>query len=124
MAYSLLCKVHCASNLLAWEGFLIDVSVLYPNRPGTHFDMDYYCTKHIPLVQQLLGAALLKVAVEQGIAGVAPGTPAPYLALGHLFFESVVSFQEAFLPHAAEIAGDVPNYTNSQPTIQISAVKM
>lgn len=103
---------------------MINVSVMYPNRPGTHFDMSYYCTKHIPMVQQLLGPALLKVAVDEGIAGMVPGSPAPYLALGHLYFESVAAFQEAFLPHAARIAGDVPNYTNSEPTIQISTVKL
>ena len=55
---------------------MIKVSVLYPNKPGAKFDMDYYCTKHMPLVQQRLGAACKSVAVEQGIAGAAPGAPA------------------------------------------------
>jgi uncharacterized protein (TIGR02118 family) len=103
---------------------MIKVSVLYPNQQGSHFDMSYYCTKHIPMVRQLLGPALKNVAVEEGIAGMAPGSPAPYLALGHLYFESVATFQEAFTPHAAQIVGDVPNYTNSEPTIQISTVKI
>jgi uncharacterized protein (TIGR02118 family) len=44
--------------------------------------------------------------------------------MGHLFFESVQAFQAAFAPHAAEITGDIPNYTNTQPTIQISEVKL
>ena len=39
-----------------------------------------------------------------------------------LLFESVESFQSGFNPHAAEILGDVPNYTNTQPVIQISEV--
>jgi len=26
---------------------MIKVSVLYPNKPGTHFDMNYYVTKHM-----------------------------------------------------------------------------
>jgi hypothetical protein len=34
------------------------------------------------------------------------------------------TFQNAFLPNAAGIQGDIPNYTNITPTIQISEVKM
>ena len=103
---------------------MIKVSVMYPNQQGTHFDMVYYCTKHIPLVRQLLGPALMNVAVEEGIGGMTPGSPAPYVALGHLYFESVAAFQKAFTPHAAQILGDIPNYTDSQPTVQISIVKI
>jgi uncharacterized protein (TIGR02118 family) len=86
--------------------------------------MSYYCSKHIPMVQRLLGPAVKNVAVEEGIAWASAGSPPPYLALGHLYFESVESFQQAWAPHAAQIVGDVPNYTNSEPTIQISAVKI
>jgi uncharacterized protein (TIGR02118 family) len=103
---------------------MIKVSVMYPNQQGTRFDMSYYCTNHIPMVRQLLGSALKNVAVEEGITGMTPGSPAPYVALGHLYFESVAAFQAAFMPHAAQIVGDVPNYTDSQPTIQISSVKI
>ena len=103
---------------------MIKVSVLYPNQQGSHFNMSYYFAKHIPMLRELLGPALLNVAVEEGIAGLTPGSPAPFLALGHLSFESVTAFQEAFTPHAAQIVGDVPNYTNAQPTIQISTIKI
>ena len=103
---------------------MVKVSVFYPNEMGTRFDMDYYCAKHIPMVRQLLGAALKNVAVEEGIAGMTPGSSATYIALGHLYFESVAAFQEAFTPHAAQIVGDIPNYTDSEPTIQISIVKI
>jgi len=41
-----------------------------------------------------------------------------------LYFESVPAFQAAFGPHAKEIMGDVPNYVNLQPIIQISEAKM
>ncbi len=98
---------------------MIKMSVMYPNQPGTQFNMSYYCTKHIPMVRELLGPALQGVAVEEGIAGITPGSPAPYHALGHLSFDSVAAFQEAFAPHAAQIVGDVKNYTDSEPVIQI-----
>ena len=53
-----------------------------------------------------------------------PGSPATYIAMGHLLFESVEAFQTAFGPHAKEIMGDLPNYTDIQPLIQISEIKM
>ena len=74
------------------------------------------------MVRQKLGAALKGVATDRGIGGEEPGSPAPYLAMAHLLFESVESFQTSFGPHAQEFAADVPNYTNTQPTIQISEV--
>jgi len=86
--------------------------------------MSYYCSKHIPMVKRLLGPILKRVAVEECISGVSAGIPAPYLALGHLYFESVEASQQAWARHAAQIVGDVPNYTNSEPTIQISTVKI
>lgn len=103
---------------------MIKVTVVYPNSAQAKFDITYYCKRHIPLVQRLLGAALKGVAVEHGIAGGTPNSPAPYLAIGQLQFDSVESFQAAFGPHAQEIMGDVPNYTNVQPVIQISEVKL
>jgi uncharacterized protein (TIGR02118 family) len=103
---------------------MIKVSVLYPNTEGSKFDIDYYCKKHIPMVQQKVGAALKSVDVEQGISGGAPGSRPLYAALCHLYFESVPAFQEAFGPHSKEIMADIPNYTDVQAVIQISEVKM
>lgn len=103
---------------------MVKVSVLYPNRTGTRFDIDYYCDHHMPLVQRLVGPALKGVSVEHGICGGEPSSPPTYIALGHLLFDSVEAFQKGFGPHAPEIMADIPRYTNSEPTIQISEVKM
>ena len=78
----------------------------------------------MPMVKQILGAALKNMAVEQGLAGGEPGAPPAYLAFGHLYFDSVEAFQAAFGPHAAAILADVPNYTNTRPVLQISQVKI
>ena len=86
--------------------------------------MDYYLNSHIPMIQEKLGAALKGGAVEQGLSGVEPGSPATYVAMGHLLFDSVEAFQSAFGPHSEAIMADIPNYTDTQPTIQISEVKM
>jgi uncharacterized protein (TIGR02118 family) len=103
---------------------VIKVSVLYPNRPGAKFDMTYYCEKHMPMVQQKLGSACKRVSVEQGIAGMAPGAPAAFIAMGHIYCDSAAAFQAAFVPHVQGIMGDIPNYTDIEPTIQIREVKI
>ncbi len=103
---------------------MIKVSVLYPQSAAATFDMTYYLEKHMPMVRQKLGAPCKGTAVEQGLAGGAPGAPPTYIAMGHLFFESAAAFQAAFAPHAAAIMADIPNYTNAQPIIQLSEVKL
>jgi uncharacterized protein (TIGR02118 family) len=103
---------------------MIKVTVFYPSDKGSKFDIDYYCNKHMPMVQQKLGAACKKIAVEYGIAGGAPGSKPGFAAMGHLYFDSVDAFRTAWGPHAKEILADIPNYTDIAPTTQISEVKV
>ena len=103
---------------------MVKVSVMYPNTAGVQFDMTYYLDRHMPMVGKLLCGALKGVNVEQGLAGGAPGAPAPYVAMCHLLFDSVDAFQAAFGEHSPAILADIPNYTNAQPQIQISQVKL
>jgi len=103
---------------------VIKVSVLYPKQEGSHFDMDYYCATHMPMAQRLLAPAIKGIAVEQGICGNTPDSPPTYAAMGHLFFESLDAFLGVFVSNAATLVDDIPKYTNVQPTIQISEVKI
>ena len=103
---------------------MIKVSVLYPHQEGIRFDMDYYLNSHIPMVRQKLGAACKGAAVEHGLGGAASGSLPTYVAMGHLYFDSVEAFQAAFAPYASAIMADIPNYTTIQPIIQISEVKL
>jgi uncharacterized protein (TIGR02118 family) len=103
---------------------MIKVSVFYPNNEGSKFDMNYYCNSHIPMVRQKLGEACKGAAVEQGITGATPGSRPGFIAMGHIYFDSVEAFQTAFGPHAEAIMADIPNYTDIQPTLQISEVKI
>ena len=103
---------------------MIKVSVFYPNNEGSKFDIDYYCNRHMPMVRQKLGTACKGAAVEQGIAGPSPGSRPAFIAMGHIYFDSVEAFQTAFGPHADAIMADIPNYTDIQPTLQISDVKI
>ncbi len=99
---------------------MIRVSALYP--PSDKFDQDYYINSHMKMVKNRIGDALLKFEVDKGVAGGAPGSPAPYAAIGHLYFNSVQEFAQAFGQHAGEIMGDVPNFTDAQGQIQISEI--
>jgi uncharacterized protein (TIGR02118 family) len=108
----------------AEDSKMIKVSVLYPNTPGSKFDMDYYCGHHMELVKERLGSACKDVSVEAGLGGAAPGSQPTYVAMGHMLFDSIEAYQQAFGPHADEILGDIPNYTDTQPVIQVSEVKL
>ncbi|MGM5471133.1 EthD family reductase [Flavobacteriaceae bacterium LMO-SS05] len=100
----------------------IKVSVLYPSGRDKKFDMDYYCNKHVPMVARLLGDAVVGATVEKGLGGGAPDTTPTYAAMGNLYFNTMESFQNSFGPHAKTIMGDIPNYTNIEPVIQMSEV--
>jgi uncharacterized protein (TIGR02118 family) len=103
---------------------MIKVTVLYPNAPDAKFDMKYYVSHHMPMVRDKCAPECRSIAAESGVAGGEPGSPATYIAVGHLTFDSVAAFQKAFGPHAAEILADVPNYTNTKPIIQISEITL
>jgi uncharacterized protein (TIGR02118 family) len=101
---------------------MIKVSVMYPNNEGARFDHTYYRDKHMPLVQSRLGDACLYYTIDKGLAGGAPGAPATYVGMCHIFAESVETFQKAFGPHMKEIMADIPNYTDIAPVMQVSEV--
>lgn len=101
---------------------MIKVSVMYPNTPGARFDHTYYANTHMPLVKSKMGSALNSYTVDKGLAGGAPGQPATYVAMCHLFCDSVEKFQAGFGPHAEAIMADIPNYTDLSPVLQISEV--
>ena len=103
---------------------MIRVNVLYPNSVGSTFDMDYYLAKHMPMVGERLKPALQGMTVDHGLSGGLPGTDPAYRVITALMFDSMDAFQRAFLPHLAEIQGDIPKFTNSAPTIQVSEVKL
>ncbi len=110
------------SNANKSDKGLVKVTILYPNAEGKTFDMDYYKTKHMPMVAELMGEAMSHFKIDKGIAGRTAEEPIPYLAVGYLYFENLEAYQTAFGPNAEKIVGDIPNYTNIQPILQISEV--
>ena len=103
---------------------MVRISILYPRSTGSRFDFEYYTRRHMPRSIELLKThpGFRGVSVERGLGGVQPGSPPSYAAVCHFLFDSVESFAEAFMPHAAELQGDIPNYTNVTPVIQFNEV--
>jgi len=100
---------------------MVKVTILYPNGDGNTFDMDYYTKKHMPMVADLL-KPMKFYKIDKGIGGRTPEEPVPYLAIGYLYFDKLSDYQESFGANAQKILGDIPNYTNIQPVLQISEV--
>jgi len=105
---------------------MVTISFLYPKRHGSKFDMNYYLNIHMPRAIEHLSAhkGFQGVSVERGLTGETPDAPPPYIAVCHYRFDSVEDFLAAVTAHAALLQGDMPNYTDVQPVIQISAVEI
>ena len=101
---------------------MIKVSVMYPNKPGVRFDHDYYRDKHMPLIARRMGAGLKYYTVDKGLSGAASDAPATYAGMCHLLCDSLEAYHSAFGPHAQELFGDIPNFTDQTPVVQISEV--
>lgn len=102
---------------------MIRVSVHYPNTPNGKFDLDYFSSKHMSLVSdRLKPLGLRKWEIDKGLAGGQPGAPAPFVAIGHVYFDNVGDFQKAFGAHAPELMADIPNFTDVEPQFQVSEV--
>jgi uncharacterized protein (TIGR02118 family) len=92
---------------------MIRVSVLYP-QPGK-FDFDYYAKKHMQLVHKLLDPyGLVKSEVDKGME------TAPFVAMGHLIFNTIEDMQRGLQAHDSKLAADLVNFTDIQPQFQIS----
>jgi len=105
---------------------MVKISILYPNKKGSRFDMSYYVNTHMPMSIERLSAnkGFQGVSVDRGLAGEIPGSEPTYVAMCHFLFDSVEDFLAAFNPHAAFLQGDMPNYTDIKPIIQVSMVEI
>jgi uncharacterized protein (TIGR02118 family) len=104
------------------EKAVIKVSVMYPNRPGARFDHDYYRDRHMLLIKRRMGAGLKYYTVDKGLSGAAPSAPPTYVGLCHLVCDSLETYHASFDPHASELFGDIRNFTDQTPVVQISEI--
>jgi uncharacterized protein (TIGR02118 family) len=109
-------------NMATVEKGLIKVSVMYPYAQGKTFNIEYYETKHMPMVAAFLGSNLVKYTIEKGLASGIPNQPLPFMAIGTFYIKSLSDYQTAIAPHRDAIRADFPNYTDISPVILVSAV--
>lgn len=99
---------------------MIIVSVTYPATAGSTFDLDYYRTKHMPLVRERWGAAGLSDARLLLGTGAPGGGAAAYHMVALLSFDSPEAFGQAAKLHGKEIMGDIANFTDAKPVVQFN----
>src|SRR3954469_11042561 len=105
------------NNSAVAEKGLVKVSIMYPFAEGKTFNIEYYETKHMPMVAKFLGSNLVKYTIEKGLASGIPNQPLPYMAIGIFYVKSLSDYQSAIGPHRDAIRADFPNYTNITPVI-------
>ena len=93
-----------------------NASVLYANDEDTKFDLDYYLSTHMPLVQKTWSSHGLEkwqvVKFDDGPDGSKP----QYLIQALLTFSSAEALGKAMADEGTKaVFGDIPNFTNKQP---------
>ena len=98
----------------------ITVSVLYPMEADGHFDHEYYMATHIPMVDaRWRPLGLTGFQILRGTPGP-DGLPPAFRLMALVSFTSMAAFKAAGAQHGAEIFGDIPNFTDARPVIQIN----
>jgi uncharacterized protein (TIGR02118 family) len=114
-------KSNRQGNATAEKG-LIKVTVLYPYAEGKTFNMEYYETKHMPMVAVFLGSNLVKYTIEKGLSSGSPSQPLPFMAIGAFYVKSLSEYQSAIAPNRDAIRADFANSTNVAAVILVSEV--
>lgn len=97
---------------------MIRVSVMYAQGEGSTFDREYYLNSHMPMAREALKSALVKDEIWSGVS--VPGLPpAAYEIVLHMYFDSLESVGSALQEHAPALMGDIPNFTNIQPVVEL-----
>ena len=94
---------------------MIKVSVLYPKKPDTHFDMKYYLNHHIPLAMRLLKNGLRRTEVDEGLHGTRPDELPAFHGGCQFYFDSVEAFAAVWGPAAAELVAGANQYLKHIP---------
>lgn len=101
---------------------MIKLSVMYPYSDDARFDHAYYRDVHMPLLKERMGEYCIYYSIDKGLGGALPGSAPTYIAMCHVYCESVDALMAGAGPHAAELAADIANFTNVVPVQQISDV--
>ncbi len=101
---------------------MIKISFLYPYSASGRFDHEYYRNEHMPQVKALLGPRCKSYSIDKGIPGPGDGGTPAYMAMSHVYCDSVEDFLVGIGPHAQALQADVFNFTDSPPIQVFSEV--
>ncbi|CAK1354159.1 hypothetical protein CB0940_01943 [Cercospora beticola] len=94
------------------------VTVVYPQ--GAKFNMDYYKSTHMPLVQEKWGKHGLK-----SWKVIQFSNDSPYCVQATLEWDSLSDFQKAGgSPEAKDVMADIPNFSDKEPVIMAGEVQL
>jgi uncharacterized protein (TIGR02118 family) len=101
---------------------MITFSVFYPYKKDSHFDMDYYCNKHLGIVKRYFGDTCKGMLVLKG--DNEEDMEPRFSCTCHLFFNTEKEFLEIMEKANAELMADVKNYTDIEPFTEINEISM
>lgn len=108
---------------------MICVSIMYPNPPGSVFNLRYYLDVHMPvaigLMKQGAVAPLRMEILSNGLGLDGTAASAPYHCVSNLYFKSREEADKLMAVLGSEeavrlLVADWPNYTQADPVAQIS----
>ena len=94
---------------------MIRVMALYPKGENTNFNMEYWQTKHMPMLTEMWPGVRWEAD--------ACNADSPYYAVAHMMFDSMDAMGAALGgPNTGTVMADVANYTNVQPVMSINEI--
>ena len=98
------------------------ITVMYENVEDATFDLDYYLSRHMPMVE----ATFRPFGITGWRVARAVGTPSGetplYSIIATLEFDAAEQFRAAVAAHGEAVFGDVPNFSNKSPVVVIADV--
>lgn len=94
------------------------VTVMYPNKEDTSFNMEYYLSHHMPLAERIWKPfGFLKWELVEAVAEL-DGAKGPFYTFNVLTWRDEASYLKAnAAPESSEIWDDLPNVCNHSPIV-------
>jgi len=99
---------------------MIKITITYAVDHNKWFDMDYYVNKHVPMSKSIFSEVLKGITIDY----ITDEKQQITQVTGALYFDDVDDFYNKFRPAQERLIKDALLYTNSDPTVQISEIKL
>ena len=96
------------------------ITVLYENVDDATFDLDYYLTKHMPLVDERFKPFGIKGWRVLKAVGSPSGDKPAFSVICNLEFDTADQFRAAVAAEGGPVFGDVPNFSNKSPVVVVA----